>query len=256
MSDLIAEVRERLKAAKRPLVLTGAGVSAPSGVPTFRGPDGLWRNYRAEELATPGAFSRDPSLVWEWYNWRRELLSKCEPNGAHYAIAELERRYSSGGGSGDGAFTLVTQNVDGLHRVGGSQNILELHGNIWQTRCTRCRTVSENRSVPIEILPYCESDLGGGNSCGGLLRPNIVWFGEALPKGVIAKTLEAVRETDFMIVAGTSGVVEPAASLASTASVAGAYVVEVNMEGTPISHVMDTTLMGSVDEILPSLIEY
>src|SRR5690349_9479805 len=158
-------VKDKIASARSLTVLTGAGISADSGVPTFRGADGLWRNFRAEDLATPDAFARDPRLVWEWYNWRRELIATKTPNAAHAALANLERRCSD--------FWLITQNVDGLHRAAGSEKLTEIHGNIWKVRCTDCGTVDNNRDVPIAILPTCRR-------CGSLLRPHIVWFGESL----------------------------------------------------------------------------
>ena len=159
LSAGIPEVKARLAGARAVTVLTGAGISADSGVPTFRGADGLWRNHRAEDLATPEAFARNPRLVWEWYNWRRELLAAKIPNAAHHALVELEQRVER--------FWLITQNVDGLHPAAGSRNLSEIHGNIWKVRCTQCRQVQENRAVPIPMLPLCPA-------CGGLLRPHIV----------------------------------------------------------------------------------
>ncbi|MEE9591498.1 MAG: NAD-dependent deacylase [Thermodesulfobacteriota bacterium] len=238
-NNVIEDVRNRLSVASSVTILTGAGISAESGVPTFRGEDGLWRNYRAEELATPQAFKRDPVLVWEWYNMRRERLSDIEPNQAHYALARLEKRV--------GDFTLITQNVDGLHEKGGSRNIIELHGNIWRVRCTGCGGIKDNHDVPIDILPYCVD-------CGGLLRPHIVWFGEMLPDDVLSSAYSALEICKIMIVVGTSGIVQPAASMAYTAKRAGAYVIEVNLEMTPNSGIVDRTIIGKAAEILPLLI--
>jgi NAD-dependent deacetylase len=215
-------------------------VSAESGVPTFRGEGGLWRNYRAEELATPQAFARDPSLVWEWYNMRREALADIRPNPAHTALAMLEGRVED--------FTLITQNVDGLHEEGGSRNIVELHGNIWRVRCTGCGVVEENRDVPIVIPPSC-------STCGALLRPHIVWFGEALPDDAITAAYAALERCDILLVVGTSGVVQPAASMASVAKGAGGYVVEVNIELTPNTTVVDKTIAGKAAEVLPLIVE-
>jgi len=234
----IEDVRERLKAAKRPIALTGAGVSAESGVPTFRGSEGLWRNFSPQDLATPEAFERDPQLVWEWYDWRRSLIAKISPNPAHYALAELERRSPE--------FTLITQNVDGLHRAAGSSRVMEIHGSIWTVRCTECGNSSENRDVPINILPRC--------SCGGLLRPGVVWFGEPLPEEMLYKAFEAASSTDLMLVIGTSGVVQPAASLAVRAKDGGALVVEINPEATPLSEVADVSFKGKAGEIAPLLV--
>ena len=159
MSSPIEQVRERLSSARRVTVLTGAGVSADSGVPTFRGPEGLWRNFRAEDLATPEAFARDPKLVWEWYDWRRALIATKKPNPAHAALVRMEQ--------GQPQFSLLTQNVDGLHPLAGSRNLIELHGNIWKVRCTGCGGVTEDRRVPITIPPYC-------SSCGKMLRPHVL----------------------------------------------------------------------------------
>jgi NAD-dependent deacetylase len=239
MDKVIEDVRNRLSAASSVTVLTGAGVSAESGVPTFRGKDGLWRNYRAEELATPQAFERDPVLVWEWYNMRRDRLSGIEPNQAHYTLAKLEERVDD--------FTLITQNVDGLHEKGGSRNIIELHGNIWMVRCTKCGGIKENHDIPIDIPPYCEG-------CGGLLRPHIVWFGEMLQDNILSSAYSALERCKIMIVIGTSGIVQPAASMAYTAKRAGAYVIEVNLEMTPNSGVVDKTITGKAAEILPLMV--
>lgn len=231
-------IRERLASARSPVALTGAGVSAESGVPTFRGPGGLWRDFRPEDLATPEAFERDPALVWEWYDWRRSLIAGIRPNPAHYALAGIERR--------NPAFTLITQNVDGLHQASGSRNALEIHGSIWTVRCVECGTSSENRDVPIKILPRC--------GCGGLLRPGVVWFGETLPEGLLYRAFEAASGADCMLVIGTSGVVQPAASLAARAKDAGAFVVEINPERTPLSGRMDAVLTGKAGEMVPRLL--
>lgn len=229
---------ETLKNAASVAVLTGAGISAESGVPTFRGKDGLWNNYRAEELATPSAFAKDPKLVWEWYSWRRELIRDLEPNPAHHALSELENRFEQ--------FSLITQNVDGLHNKAGNQKIVELHGNIWKVRCTKEGKISWNDEKFSSLPPLCE--------CGAVLRPDIVWFGEALPGDSISKALEQSRGTDFFFVVGTSGVVEPAASLPLVAKESGAYLVEINMEKTPLSGFMDDMYLGKAGEILPSFV--
>lgn len=235
----IEKIRNKLKSSKKVVVLTGAGVSAESGVPTFRGKDGLWKNFRAEELATSEAFQRNPHIVWEWYDWRRQILSSIQPNPAHLVIAELEKKFKD--------FTLITQNVDGLHTLAGSKNILELHGNIWRVRCTSCGNIEINKDVPIKILPLCR--------CGGLLRPDIVWFGEMLPEDVLNKAFNAAESCDFMLVAGTSGIVQPAASLAMIAKRNNAFVVEVNLEETQLSPDVDATLLGKAGEILPEFVQ-
>jgi NAD-dependent deacetylase len=237
--EISGKIREKLASARRVAVLTGAGVSAESGVPTFRGADGLWKNFRAEELATPSAFSQNPQLVWEWYDWRRNLIAPLKPNAGHYAIAKMEEKFPE--------FLLITQNVDGLHELAGSGKLVELHGNIWKTRCTAEGTVRDNRQTPLrEIPPMCE--------CGAMLRPHIVWFGESLDPDVIDKALDAARNCDVFIVAGTSSIVQPAASLAGMARSAGAFVIEVNPEDTPISGMVDASLKGKSGEILPLLI--
>ena len=230
-----------LRGAGSVAVLTGAGVSAESGVPTFRGVDGLWKNFRAEELATPEAFERDPKLVWEWYNWRRGLIGGCMPNPAHIAIASLERL------SGD--FLLITQNVDGLHRKAGSEKLVELHGNLWRMRCTAgCGTI-ENHDVPLEPMPpVCEK-------CGELMRPDVVWFGEGLDTGILERAFEAAEECDVMVVAGTSTVVQPAASLPVVALGGGAVVIEVNTDPTSLTPLADHSIMGKASEVLPALVE-
>ncbi len=235
----VREVRARLRGARVVTVLTGAGISADSGVPTFRGADGLWRNFRAEELATPAAFARDPRLIWEWYNWRREIIATKQPNPAHFAVADMERRFEG--------FWLVTQNVDGLHRAAGSQQLSEIHGNIWQVRCTACARVETNRQVPLPLLPSC-------SRCGGLLRPHIVWFGEPLDQADLDRSFEAVRSCDVLLVIGTSGVVYPAASFASVAKGAGAFVCEINLDSTPNSHMVDVAIQGRAKDVVPSLL--
>jgi NAD-dependent protein deacetylase/lipoamidase len=232
-------VRQKLAAARALVVLTGAGISADSGVPTFRGADGLWRNFRAEDLATPEAFERDPRLVWEWYNWRRGLIASKRPNPAHDSVVELERRRSG--------FWLITQNVDGLHRAAGSEKLSEIHGNIWKVRCTGCRAVEDNRDVPISILPRCRH-------CQGLLRPHIVWFGEALADSDLSCCAAALQSCDVLLVVGTSGVVYPAAGFAAVAREAGAFVAEVNPDATPHSDMVDVSLRGRAKDVVPLLL--
>ncbi len=235
----LREARARLTHARAVTVLTGAGVSADSGIPTFRGADGLWRNYRAEDLATPDAFQRDPTLVWRWYNWRRELIAATHPNKAHDAIVEMERRYEG--------FWLITQNVDGLHPAAGSRKLSELHGNIWKVRCTACGQVVENRDVPIAILPMCRH-------CGGLLRPHIVWFGEALDERDLDRSRDAAQSCEVMLIIGTSGVVYPAASLAPLARASGAFVVEINLDPTPASGQVNLSIQGRASDLTPRLL--
>jgi NAD-dependent deacetylase len=233
------QVRRWLEQARSIAVLTGAGVSAESGVPTFRGANGLWKQHRVENLATPEAFARDPKLVWEWYNWRRSVLAEVKPNPGHFALAEIESRSAS--------FTLITQNVDGLHELAGSLNVVRLHGSIWAIRCTACQRETMDRRVPLpEIPPSCE--------CGAMLRPGVVWFGEPLPRQAWQKSEAAARSADLFLVIGTSAVVYPAASLAQIAKQSGARVVEINIEETSLTADIDEFLRGPSGELLPQLI--
>lgn len=239
----MAEDRLRQVAAEggAVVVLTGAGVSAESGVPTFRGADGLWRTYRAEDLATPHAFASDPQLVWEWYQWRRELVAACRPNPAHEFIARLEREHR-------GDFLLVTQNVDGLHRLAGSEQLVEVHGNLWEVRCTSCGRSREDRTVPFpELPPRCDE-------CRGLLRPGVVWFGEALPEAALARAFASAERCEVMLVVGTSAVVYPVAYLPQLAKRAGAYVIEVNPDETPLTALADESWRGKAGEVLGGLL--
>ncbi len=233
-------IQAKLASAQSITVLTGAGISADSGVPTFRGTDGLWRNFRAEDLATPEAFARDPRLVWEWYNWRRELIATKRPNPAHAAVAAMEHRFNR--------FWLITQNVDGLHRDSGSRMLSEIHGNIWMVRCTTCHRVTENREVPIPILPTCQA-------CQGLLRPHIVWFGESLAEEDLQQSYRALQSCEVCLIIGTSGVVYPAAGFASIAKAAGAFVAEINLDPTPRSGLVDATIQGRAKDVVPLLLD-
>lgn len=241
MNTPIEQVRARLASAKRVMVLTGAGISADSGIPTFRGPEGLWKNFRAEDLATPEAFARDPNLVWEWYSWRRELIATKEPNPAHRALVRIETQVQARRAQ----FCLVTQNVDGLHGRAGSRSLIELHGNIWKVRCTGCGAVTEDRRVPIPVPPHCPS-------CGQMLRPHIVWFGESLDPRDMDGAIEALENCEVMLVIGTSGVVQPAASFASAAAAGGAYVVEINPDAS--SRAAQCALRGRAAKIVPQLV--
>ena len=231
--------REWLREASSVAALTGAGISAESGIPTFRGAGGLWREFRAEDLATPEAFARDPRLVWEWYDWRRGLIARAEPNAGHRALAELGRR--------TGRFTLITQNVDGLHDRAGSRIVLKVHGDIWMVRCTACGRETRDDRVPLpELPPRCE--------CGGLLRPGVVWFGEPLPDNVWREAEAATRQAGVFLVIGTAAVVYPAAGLVPLAKAAGAKVIEINLDETPYSAQVDCSLRGRAGELLPELI--
>jgi NAD-dependent deacetylase len=234
-----------LQKARRVAVLTGAGVSAESGVPTFRDAQtGLWANYRPEELATPEAFLRNPRLVWDWYAWRRQRVDEVQPNPGHFALAEMETHLAARGAS----FTLITQNVDGLHQRAGSQNVIELHGNIRRVKCFEqghfVETWDENAGLP----PHCPH-------CGSLLRPDVVWFGELLSKQALNQAYAAARECDVFFSIGTSGLVQPAASLPLLASKAKAMLVEINPQETPLTNAASVALLGKSGEVLPELIQ-
>jgi len=242
LDDLAA----RLRAARAVGVLTGAGISAESGVPTFRGTDGLWRTYSAADLATPEAFSRDPHLVWQWYRWRQGIIGRAEPNPGHRALAALQTRFA--------AFTLITQNVDGLHQRAGSTGVVELHGNIWRARCARgCGVV---RQLDMPDAPE-HADAGPADlptcTCGALLRPDIVWFGEALDQRHLDAAMEAARTADLFLVVGTSALVYPAAGIPLVAARAGATVVEINPDDTPLSPLAAIVLRGPAADVLPAL---
>ena len=237
-NDHLAAAASILASANKVVVFTGAGISAESGIPTFRGKDGLWRNHRAEELATPHAFHSDPKKVWEWYDWRRRLIHDSEPNPAHVVIAEMEAHFPT--------FNLVTQNVDGLHKRAGSHNITELHGNLWRVRCMEEGRIFDFEEVPLkDIPPRCP--------CGALIRPDVVWFGEAMPVNEVSKAFSLAETCDTMLVVGTSAVVYPAAQLPFTAKSSGASIIEVNLEPTPVSSVADASFFGRAGEVLPRL---
>lgn len=232
--EICREVRKRLKEAKQVVAFTGAGISQESGIPTFRGSDGLWENYRIEEVATPEAFESNPTLVWDFYRARRKTAILAKPNPAHLAIASWEARFDFSG--------VVTQNIDGLHAKSGSKNIQELHGSLWKNRCTNCDFLTDDFSLEAAELPKC-------CQCGALLRPHIVWFGEALDLMVIQKSLAWMREADMIFIIGTSGVVEPAASFVREAKLYGACLVEVNTEETALTHAADFSIFAPCGQV-------
>jgi NAD-dependent deacetylase len=261
----IVRARELLARSRRVVVLTGAGVSAESGIPTFRDAQtGLWAKYRPEDLATPEAFRRDPETVWSWYAWRRSLVTAVDPNPAHYALARLEERIPR--------FTLVTQNVDGLHHRAGSRKLVEIHGSILRVRCfARCvsYTVGEDspeaRRVFAGDIAAAGDATAAGNDrvarevprcpvCGDYLRPDVVWFGENLPEEAIETAFHAAEAADLCLVIGTSSVVYPAAMLPDIALEAGASVVEINPEETPFSPRATLSIRGAAGEVVPAIV--
>ena len=235
--EKILAAKQIIDTSSKITVLTGAGISAESGIPTFRDNDGMWNNIRPQDIASPHAFKKDPELVWEWYDWRRRIINKANPNQGHYALAEIERQKEK--------FTLITQNIDGLHEIAGSINLMELHGNIWEIRCEKCDTVNKNYEVPLpEIPPKC-------NKCGEITRPNVVWFEEIIPMHMIDQALLSIEESDLMLIIGTSGIVEPAASMGLLAKQSGKQVIEIHLEETPNSAIYNISLQGKSGEILP-----
>ncbi|MBN1213330.1 MAG: NAD-dependent deacylase [candidate division Zixibacteria bacterium] len=237
---MLKEVARLIKKSKRGVVLTGAGISAESGVPTFRGQDGLWKQYRPEELATLNAFLADPGLVWEWYNWRRELISQVKPNPGHYALCEFRNWFED--------FTLITQNVDGLHRQAGLEDILELHGNINLNICVGCRRTDAS------VTAIDPADIAVCKHCGEKLRPGVVWFGEMLPQDVIRESFKKAESADIFFSVGTSALVHPAAALPVAAKQNGAVLVEINPDRTPLTALADYYFAAKSGELLPQLV--
>jgi NAD-dependent deacetylase len=242
LDQALQRAADWLKNVERVAVLTGAGVSAESGVATFRGAGGLWEGHHVEDVATPFAFQRDPALVWRFYNARRAALATVRPNPGHYALATLEERF------GPERFAVITQNIDGLHRSAGSRRVLELHGNLARVKCTGCKRLEDRGCEPLPDLPRCAD-------CGQLLRPDIVWFHEMLPENVWQEALVATAECQCFLVVGTSAIVYPAAGLIELARQQGARVIEVNLVGTAASSSADVGLYGPSGQVLPRLLE-
>lgn len=236
------ELIERLARARSVAVLTGAGISAESGVPTFRDPGGLWERFRPEELANVQAFLRNPDLVQRWYAYRRKLVREVEPNPGHYALVELERMVPD--------FALITQNVDNLHRRAGSQRVVELHGNLLRSYCIDCGRPADE----VDLEAAAEGKPVRCPACGGLIRPDVVWFGELLPEEALAEAYAACERAEVFLSVGTSAVVYPAAGLPLEAKRAGAYVAEINLQPSAIADQVDALLLGKAGEILPALV--
>jgi NAD-dependent deacetylase len=240
-TQVSAGLRERLRAARRVFVLTGAGVSAESGVPTFRGGGGTatWKGMPFEVISSAEMVRRDLAAVWEWFDYRRKSLSHCRPNAAHETLARWQKRFAE--------LTVATQNIDGLHAAAGSRGVLELHGNVWRARCTGCGARADIRELKEETRPpVCPA-------CGGRMRPDVVLFGETLPEGVYEEAARQAARAEICFVVGTSAIVYPAAGLPMLARRAGAHLVEVNPEPTPLSEVCDESLRGKAGELLPLL---
>ena len=238
--DFDPRLVQKFRGARRVVALTGAGISAASGIPTFRDAQtGLWARFRPEELATAAAFRRDPKLVWDWYEWRRGLVAQAAPNAGHRALARFEGLVPE--------FTLVTQNVDGLHVRAGSQRVIELHGNIHRSKCFEEDVVVAGGITTPDGPPRCPR-------CGAALRPDVVWFGETLPPQALAAAEAAARECDLLFSIGTSAAAFPAAQLPVTALQSGAMVVEINKDRTPLTGVATFSLLGQAGEILPRLL--
>lgn len=273
MTNDIQKAIKILKSSHSLFVLTGAGISAESGIPTFRGKDGLWKNYSATDLATPEAFDRDPGLVWEWYHWRQSIILAAKPNPAHFVLVELEKKIKD--------FLLLTQNVDDLHRQAGSRKILELHGNIFRARCLGCGKIIRHSTHEQKRAGHCEDaehdaadeaissvhntnarlqvqeSSGGLPSCpycGGSLRPDIVWFGEPIPQDIWEEAVSFLnRSADAALIIGTSSVVWPAAFIPEIARQNKVRTIEINLEPTPVSDSVDVALFGKAGEILPRI---
>jgi NAD-dependent deacetylase len=244
LKERIATAREWIERAGSITVLTGAGVSAESGVPTFRGKDGLWNEHRPEDLATPEAFARNRELIWEWYRWRQGVVAETEPNDGHRALA----RFQSVRSSAD-SFVLITQNVDGHHERAGSRSVVELHGNLFRAICPGDGTLVSLRKPPYEGIPVCPA-------CGDAMRPDVVWFGESLASDVLRRAFSAAERADVFVVAGTSAVVHPAASLPGLARNFGAKLIEVNVEETSVTPLADVALRGPSASLLPTLFSH
>jgi len=230
---------DTLRESESIVFFTGAGISSESGIPTFRGKDGIWNKLKPEELANFNAFIRNPEMVWEWYKHRKKIIHEAQPNAAHLTIAEMQNHFKN--------VTVVTQNIDNLHRRAGSNTVFELHGNIERNFCINCKKFYNEELDFSKGVPKCE--------CGGLIRPDVVWFGEYLPEDQFLGGEKAAISSDVFFVVGTSAVVYPAAGLVYTAKQSGATIVEVNIEETPLSSIANYSFFGKAGEILPGVLE-
>ncbi len=231
---------KKLKESKKVFVITGAGISAESGIPTFRGKDGYWKNNSPQKLASPEGFAENPKLVWEWYDYRRTLIKDCEPNPAHYVLSDIEKKLTQ--------FMIATQNVDGLHQRAGSNNVVEIHGSIWEIKCTEENKIEKNTEAPLkELPPKC--------SCGALMRPNVVWFGETLPEIQLMKIYNFIKsgDVDFTFVIGTSALFYYIIDWAQIAKQSGSFLVEINLDNTTISSIADVVFLDKAGLILPEI---
>lgn len=238
-SEIENEFIKKLASSKKIVFFTGAGMSAESGIPTFRGKDGIWNKLKPEELANFDAFLRNPEMVWEWYNHRKSIIHESQPNAGHIAIAEFQKYFDD--------VSVITQNIDNLHRRAGSEKIFELHGNIERNYCIECKTRFDYELDLKEGVPKCE--------CGGIIRPDVVWFGEYLPQDQFSGGERSSTEADIFFIVGTSAVVYPAAGLIQLAKSSRAYLVEINIEKTEISYFVDKSFSGSAAEILPQVLQ-
>ena len=237
MTDKIQILQDKIIYAKSIVVLTGAGVSQESGIRTFRGEDGLWNDFKPEELANYESFIKNPKTVWEWYEWRKSIIINSKPNPCHYGLSTIESKKN---------ILIISQNVDGLHEEAGSKNLVELHGNIWETLCMKCKNIEKNKSLHIKIPPYC-------TLCNGLLRPNVVWFDEIIPMSKIENISENINNCDLFLILGTSGLVQPASSFGVHAKQKNKYVIEINTDNTPNKQFYDLHIANKVGEVFSSL---
>lgn len=237
--DIPSNLIEKLQSAQKIVFFSGAGISAESGIPTFRGKDGIWNKLNPKELANFNAFIKNPKLVWEWYNYRKSIVHQAKPNPGHLAIVEMEKSVKN--------VIVITQNVDNLHRRAGSKTVYELHGNIESNFCVKCKKHYDEELDFNDGIPTC--------TCGGLIRPDVVWFGELLPAEQFQLSEKAARNCDLFFIVGTSAVVYPAASLVKVAKSNGAFLVEVNIEETEATSIVDVSLFGESGKILPQIVE-